>query len=73
LRFNIWSIDNIPPRAKITRRGNLPIPQKKITLGGWASCPSHQLMKRTFARGLLDKMSILYQKLDPLQTSATVA
>lgn|GEM_PF-2706496 len=24
-----------------------------VTLVGWASCPSHQLMKRIFARGLL--------------------
>ncbi len=31
----------------------MPIPQEKITLVGWASCPSHQLMKRIFARGLV--------------------
>jgi hypothetical protein len=31
----------------------MPIPQQKITLVGWASCPSHQLRKRIFARGLL--------------------
>jgi len=30
----------------------MPIPQEKISLVGWASCPSHQLMKRIFARGL---------------------
>ncbi len=31
----------------------MPIPQELFFLVGWASCPSHQLMKRTFARGLL--------------------
>jgi len=41
------------PLAKINRTGKMPIPQEKITLVGWASCPSHQLMKRIFARGLL--------------------
>ncbi|MEG4410727.1 transposase, partial [Microcoleus sp. C2C3] len=35
------------------RTGKMPIPQEKITLVGWASCPSHQLSKRIFARGLL--------------------
>jgi hypothetical protein len=43
----------IRPHAKINWTGKMPIPQKKITLVGWASCPSHQLMKRIFARGLL--------------------
>ncbi|MEG4293206.1 hypothetical protein Q5692_15440 [Microcoleus sp. C2C3] len=43
----------IRPLAKINRTGKMPIPQQKITLVGWASCPSHQLMKRIFARGLL--------------------
>ena len=33
----------------------MPIPQEKITLVGWASCPSHQLIKRIFARGLIIK------------------
>ena len=33
----------------------MPVPQKKITLVGWASCPSHQLRKRIFARGLLSR------------------
>ena len=44
----------IRPLAKINRTGKMPIPQEKITLVGWASCPSHQLMKRIFARGLLE-------------------
>lgn len=42
------------PLAKIIRTGKMPIPQEKITLVGWASCPSHQLMKRIFARGLFN-------------------
>ncbi|WP_445247280.1 hypothetical protein, partial [Microcoleus sp. OTE_8_concoct_300] len=41
------------PLEKINRTGKMPIPHQKITLVGWASCPSHQLMKRIFARGLL--------------------
>jgi len=40
--------------AKIIRTGKMPIPQEKITLVGWASCPSHQLRKRIFARGLME-------------------
>ncbi len=43
---------SIRPLAKIIRTGKMPIPQEKITLVGWASCPSHQLRKRIFARGL---------------------
>ncbi|WP_445173208.1 hypothetical protein, partial [Microcoleus sp.] len=35
-----------------------PIPQEKITLVGWASCPSHQLMKRIFARGLMNSVEL---------------
>ncbi|MEG4341794.1 hypothetical protein QUB70_00710 [Microcoleus sp. A003_D6] len=31
----------------------MPIPQELFFLLGWASCPSHQLMKRIFARGLI--------------------
>ena len=46
-------VEEIRPLAKINRTGKMPIPQEKITLVGWASCPSHQLMKRIFARGLL--------------------
>ena len=30
----------------------MPIPQDLFFLVGWASCPSHELMKRIFARGL---------------------
>ncbi len=41
------------PLAKITRTGKMPIPQELFFLVGWASCPSHKFMKRTFARGLL--------------------
>ena len=46
----VW---NKRPLAKINRTGKMPVPQKKITFVGWASCPSHQLMKRIFARGLM--------------------
>ena len=42
----------------INRTGKMPVPQKKITLVGWASCPSHQLMKRIFARGLLKQQTL---------------
>ncbi len=31
----------------------MPIPQDLFFLVGWASCPSHQLMKRIFARGIM--------------------
>ncbi|MEG4344487.1 hypothetical protein QUB70_14500 [Microcoleus sp. A003_D6] len=31
----------------------MPIPQKVFSLVGWASCPSENLLKRTFARSLL--------------------
>jgi len=34
--------------AKITKTGKMPIPQEKMTLVGWASCPSDKLMKMTF-------------------------
>ncbi|MEZ2247356.1 hypothetical protein [Microcoleus sp.] len=35
----------IRPLAKITRTGKMPIPQEKITLVGWASCPSNNFME----------------------------
>ncbi len=35
----------------------MPIPQEKITLVGWASCPSYKFMNRTFARRGLVKIS----------------
>ena len=31
----------------------MPIPQELFFLVGWASCPSYQLRKRIFARGLI--------------------
>ena len=42
----------IRPLAKIIRTGKMPIPQELFFLLGWASCPSYQLRKRIFARGL---------------------
>jgi len=41
------------PLAKITRTGKMPIPQKTFFLVERASCPFQNLIKRTFARGLL--------------------
>jgi hypothetical protein len=51
--YGAGSVAKIRPLAKITRTGKMPIPQEKITLVGWASCPSYKFIKRTFARGLL--------------------
>jgi hypothetical protein len=41
------------PLAKIIRTGKMPVPQEKMFFVGWASCPFQNLIKRTFARGLL--------------------
>ncbi len=56
--FERGSAPRTTPLAKINRTGKMPIPQKKITLVGWASCPSHQLMKMIFARGLLTWLNL---------------
>ena len=45
------------PLAKIIRTGKMPIPEELFFLVGWASCPSHQLRKRIFARGLMSKLT----------------
>ncbi len=44
------------PLAKIAGTGKMPIPQKVFSLVGWASCPSENLLKRTFARSLIYKL-----------------
>jgi len=41
------------PLAKIAGTGKMPIPQEVFSLVGWASCPSENLIKKTFARTLI--------------------
>jgi hypothetical protein len=43
----------------------MPIPQELFFLVGWASCPSHQLRKRIFARGLLNREDAKDTKEEP--------
>ncbi|WP_333128059.1 hypothetical protein [Microcoleus sp. Pol11C3] len=51
------------PLAKITRTGKMPIPQKTFFLVERASCPFQNLIKRTFARGLMFKSSAKLPKM----------
>jgi len=54
----------------------MPIPQELFFLVGWASCPSHQLRKRIFARGLIKfiRVSVSTSVLFPyLSSTFTVA
>jgi len=50
----------------------MPIPQELFFLVGWASCPSHQWMKRIFARDIITT-KLPYQEVKPEQVRGVVA